>query len=244
MCKTFTTVYGSVLPTSQKVTKTRNNIAGVHYCVDHNDKMHGVISLSTDINSNPYCQARRRQNTAVCSVCFSDRLWNDEKGQYRNNNNCYKVNTEILTTRILSANELPYIDPAKWEIFRFEAFADIQNKIQVLNYFHIAKFNPAIRFALWTKNPGFVAQAIKVEEKPDNLEVVFSSTKINTPFQAEIIAKHFPFVSKIFTVYNDSGIQENNITINCGARSCLGCQRCYKKNPDGVIIQNINERVK
>jgi len=39
-----------------------------------------------------------------------------------------------------------------------------------------------------------------------------------------------PMIDKIFTVYTKKYIQENNIIANCGARSCRGCKRCYKKS--------------
>ena len=47
-----------------------------------------------------------------------------------------------------------------------------------------------------------------------------------------------------FSVYDKETIQRENIDINCGARSCLLCQRCYKANPNGERIEHIREMLK
>jgi hypothetical protein len=50
----------------------------------------------------------------------------------------------------------------------------------------------------------------------------------------------FPFVDKVFTVYDPDFIEAENIDINCGARNCFDCGLCYEKN--GVAV--INEKLK
>jgi hypothetical protein len=44
----------------------------------------------------------------------------------------------------------------------------------------------------------------------------------------------------VFTVYDKKHIEENQISINCGARNCFSCGLCYEKN--GISI--INEELK
>lgn len=221
------------------LTLRRNNFGGVHYTTSHTAKMAGVASLSTDINSNKLCQARRAVGSAVCASCFSAALWDDRRGQYRRVNAAFKRNTEILCNRLLSDSEIPVIDPERWPLFRFEAFADLQSVTQVLNYFKIARRNPGVRFALWTKNPGFVSRALRFVPKPENLQIVFSSLRLNheTPI-------NYPFVDKVFTVYDDKTIEADHVSINCGARSCMGCRRCYMPNPVGVGLVSVRERLK
>lgn len=221
-------------------TKSNGNFAGIHYTTEHTAKMAGVVSLSTDINSNAICQGRRKIAGSICSLCFSADMWDDENGQYRKVNGAFKTNTEILCSRLLTDNEIPRIDPAKWPLFRFEAFADLQSVTQVLNYFKIARKNPGVKFALWTKNPGFIAKAVALVSVPANLQIILSSMALNTPARGE----RFPFVNKVFTVYDDDTITREQIDINCGARSCMGCQRCYKPNPAGVAVMQVRERVK
>ena len=222
------------------LTKTRCNIAGVHYTTNHTAKMAGVVSLSTDINSNPICQGRRKIAGSICSKCFSNRLWDDNTGQYRRVNQAFKNNTSILCGRLLNADEIPVIDPARFPLFRFEAFADLQNVTQVLNYFKIARKNPGVRFALWTKNPGFISRAVRIAPVPVNLQIVLSSMRVNAPAAASA----FPFVNKVFTVFDDDAIKRDGVDINCGARSCLGCQLCYRPNPAGVDLVQVRERLK
>ena len=222
------------------ITKTRNNFAGIHYTTTHTAKMNGVVSLSTDINTNPICNGRRKLEGSICSLCFSARMWDNETGQYRRNNQAFRRNTEILCGRLLNDSEIPVIDPKRFPLFRFEAFADLQSVTQVLNYFKIARKNPGVKFALWTKNPGFVARAVVVSPVPDNLQIVLSSMGINKPTRGD----RFPFVSKVFTVYDNETAHRENIAINCGARSCMGCQLCYKPNPDGVSVVQVRELVK
>lgn len=224
----------------QDLTKTRNTFAGVHYTTQHTAKMAGVLSLSTDINTNAICQGRRKIAGSVCSVCFSARMWNNETGRYRNVNAAFVRNTEILCGRLLKDEEIPVIDPAVWPVFRFEAYADLQNVTQVLNYFKIARKNPGVKFALFTKNPGFISRAVVVAQVPANLQIVLSSMGLNKPANGE----RFPFVSKVFTVYDNATIDRDGVQINCGARSCKGCQLCYKPNPDGVRVMQVRERVK
>ena len=47
-------------------------------------------------------------------------------------------------------------------------------------------------------------------------------------------------VDHLFTVYDKDFIKNNNIEINCGAKSCLGCKKCYIDNN----IFYINEQLK
>ena len=63
---------------------------------------------------------------------------------------------------------------------------------------------------------------------------------LNKPSNGE----RFAFVDKVFTVYDDATIDRDGVQINCGARSCMGCQLCYKPNPDGVKVMQVRERVK
>ena len=221
-------------------SKSNGNFAGIHYTTEHTAKMYGLVSLSTDINSNPICTGRRKIAGSICSVCFSADMWDDNTGQYRKGNKAFKTNTQILCGRLLTDNEIPVINPEKWPLFRFEAFADLQNITQVLNYFKIARKNPRTKFALWTKNPGFIARAVELVPVPKNLQIILSSMGINKPARGE----RFPFVDKVFTVYDDDTIKRDGVEINCGARSCMGCKLCYKPNPAGVALVQVRERVK
>lgn len=142
-------------------------------------------------------------------------------------------NTEILTTSIIDTEKLPFINAHS---FRLEAFGDLNNATQVINYFNICKKNPFTMFALWTKNPFVIMNAIrKGYKKPENLIVIYSSPFIDTKATLESVQKNFPCVDKVFTVYSSEDVASaNNAKINCGTRHCIECLQCYRKN-------NVNE---
>lgn len=210
----------------------RAELGGLHYCTNHTGKMNGLHSLSTSVAVNPYCIKRQANGDSICAHCFSASMMK----QYKALNEATTRNAEILTASVLSADVLPLI-PSRY--FRFESFGDLINTNQVINYFNIAKKNPDTLCALWTKNPHIIAKAIQMgHEKPANLQIVLSSPLVNKPIKAT----KYAFVDKIFTVYDKEAAQAVNI--NCGARSCLACGRCYRPNPEGVAIQYVNELLK
>lgn len=218
-----------------KIVTTQSNredLGGLHYCTNHTGKMNGLHSLSTSVNANPYCINRQKKGNSICAHCFAASMMK----QYKALNEATTRNAEILTASILSFDVLPLI-PVRY--FRFESFGDLINTNQVINYFNIAKKNPDTLCALWTKNPHIVAKAIEMgHSKPTNLQIVLSSPLVNKPIKAT----KYAFIDKIFTVYDKQAAKAVNI--NCGARSCLACGRCYRPNPNGEQIQYINEILK
>ena len=222
------------------LSKSNCTIAGIHYTTNHTAKMKGVVSLSTDINSNPICQGRAKVEGSICAKCYASRMFDDNKGTYRKANKAFKQNTEILCNRLLNDDEIPTIDPNKFPLFRGQSFSDYSTEIEVLNTFKIAEKNPSVSFAMFTKNPGFFRKALKVAPKPKNVQIVLSSMRLNVPANGEI----FGFVDKVFTVYDPETIETKGVQINCGAKSCFSCRRCYKPNPDGVKVQFISEKLK
>ena len=220
---------------AEKVVTTfspKSDLGGLHYTVNHTGKMAGLQSLSTSVVLNPHCVRRMQKNDSICAKCFAAAMMN----RYKDLDRCLQDNTPILTASVLPVSVLPLI-PSRY--FRFEAYGDIINTNQVINYFNIAKKNPDTLCALWTKNPHIVARAIVLGyEKPANLQIVLSSPLVNKPLKAV----KYAFIDKIFTVYDKEGAKAVNI--NCGARSCLACGRCYRPNPEGVALQYINELLK
>lgn len=220
-----------IITTSSK----REQLGGLHYTTAHTGKMQGLQSLSTSVTVNPFCLKRVNNGASICSKCFAAAMMK----RYKTLDAALVSNAKILTSQVLPFSVLPLI-PVKY--FRFEAFGDIINAAQVVNYFNIAKKNPETLCALWTKNPQIIAQAIELgHAKPSNLQIVLSSPIINQPLRA-VTSSKYSFIDKIFTVYDKQ--HAANVEINCGARSCLGCGRCYRPNPEGVKIQFVNELLK
>lgn len=210
----------------------KQDLGGLHYCVNHTGKMSGLQSLSTSVTTNPHCIARRAKGDSICAKCFAAAMM----ARYKNLDLCTIENGRILSAGLIPESQLPII-PVRY--FRFESTGDLSSMIQAANYIRIAAKNPDTLCALWTKNPQYIQQAINAGFViPANLQIVLSSPIINKPIKST----RFEFVNKIFTVYDKKAAKDVNI--NCGARSCLACGRCYRPNPDGAKLQYINEVLK
>lgn len=201
---------------------------GIKFNKNMSGKMEGITCLSTSNLCNKFCAARKNNPGSICSKCFADGTCKRYAALDKN----MAVNTDILTSRLFEIDEFPMINAM---IFRLESFGDLNNALQCMNYFRLCKRNPGVRFALWTKNPNFVQQAIDAgESKPENLVILLSSHIIGKRADAS----RWPFIDKTFTVYDKSQLDDQYI--NCGSRSCLTCQRCYHKHTE----TDVRERLK
>lgn len=220
----------------KKLLTTRSSrklLGGLHYTVNHNGKMQGMESLSTSCTVNELCKKRHTEGNSICAHCFSFRM----SSLWKTLNGPLIENTRILTSSILDKSVLPTISVRQ---FRFESFGDLNNWIQVANYFNLCRVNPEVRFALWTKNPWFIEEAIKNGyKKPRNLQIVLSSALINVE-----TSPRYDFVDKVFTVFDKEYIKQNDVDINCGARSCVKCGLCYRRNPRGMKTVFVREKLK
>lgn len=204
-------------------------ISGLHFTTKHTGKMAGMASISTAVTTNERCAKNAKIPGSICEKCFAAK----QMKVYPSMEKPMVNNQRILTSEILPKEKIPIINNI---YFRFESFGDLNNHIQVINYFRICYKNPKVKFALWTKNPDFIESAINAGyEKPHNLNIVLSSLFINKERK-----NPFDFVDKVFTVYDPQYIKQNEIEINCGARNCFGCGLCYEKN--GITV--INEKLK
>lgn len=202
---------------------------GLHFTTKHSGKMSGMVSISTSVTTNERCKKNASIKGSICEKCFASK----QMRVFPTMEKPMVENQRILTSSVLPMELLPTINNL---YFRFEAFGDLNNDIQVINYFNLCYKNPKTKFALWTKNPDFIQSAIvKGYDKPENLNIVLSSLFINKERKTQ-----YPFVDKIFTVYDPTYIEENNVSINCGSRNCFDCGLCYEKN--NVTI--INEKLK
>ena len=204
-------------------------ISGLHFTTKHTGKMEGMISISTSVTTNERCQKNAAIKGSICEQCFAAK----QMRVFTSMEKPMVENQRILTGSVLDPDKLPALNCL---YFRFESFGDLNNATQVKNYFNLCYKNPRVKFALWTKNPDYIAEAIADGyTKPENLNIVLSSLFINQERR-----KTFDFVDKVFTVYDPNFIEENNVNINCGARNCFSCGLCYEKN--GVEV--INEKLK
>ena len=206
----------------------------LHICFNHTAKMAGMYSLSTACTLNKYCLERAKNKKSICSKCFAANMFKNP--WYKWTLKRCEHNTRVLTTSILDTEVFPLVNAFA---FRLESFGDIQNTTQVVNYFNFCRVNPRTTFALWTKNPFIIANAIRAGyAKPDNLIIIYSSPMIDIPVSLEKLQKTFPFVDKVFTVWsNTDTAAKHNVKINCGARACMKCLKCYTKGGANEIAE-------
>lgn len=201
-------------------------------CDNHTGKMQDLKSISTSCKDNKQCALNAAIPGSICGNCFSMAMHESYDDNFYNK---LHFNTLLYSAVVLPFDVLPEIRNVQY--FRLEAFGDLNNDIQVINYFNIVKKNVKnkVKFALWTKNPRFIDQAIKAGyKKPFNINIVFSSLFLNNGGAG--IIKKYPFIDKVFTVYTlDYLLAHPEIKINCGSRDCFSCSRCYKKGGDVIV---------
>ena len=218
---------------------TMQKILKAAACVNHGGKMKNVISISTSPLVNVVCNARAKNPASICAHCFSRRMMKVYPALAAK----LERNYNLLTTVELDDADIPKFAPRSG-FLRFEAFGDLATPLQVKNYFTIARVNGHLNCALWTKNPQIIKKAIEIYgiEKPENLNIIFSVAGLNStaaPMIYEALQENgYEFIDKVFTVYDDANA--GGVNINCGARDCATCGRCYLKN-DTVFI---NEKLK
>lgn len=213
-----------------RAKKDASNVVAV--CTEHTGKMEGMMSISTSCEMNDHCRKRAMIKGSICEKCFARKGFEMRPSMRAK----YEHNTRLLTSRVLGDDELPILNNL---VFRFESFGDLNNSTQVINYFNIARKNPETMFALWTKNPFYISNAIRDgHSKPANIIIIYSSPMIDTDINTERLLKAFPFIDKVFTVYrSEKKAAEHGRVINCGTRKCLVCRRCYRKDTEREISE-------
>lgn len=192
-------------------------------------KMTNIASISTSVVLNPICQGRRLDPDSICAKCFAEATVK----RYTELGMNLAANFMLLTSSVLPEHALPKFKK-NVQIVRIESFGDVANVTQAINYINIIKANPHVVFAWWSKNAKIINEAFAKEGKPKNVVMVESSEKLNV--QKEL-SQNF---DKVFTVYDEAHIVGQKVNINCGARSCDTCRRCYSKRTGAVV----NEKLK
>lgn len=200
----------------------------------HSGKMDLIPSISTSCLCNTYCEGRRKNNCAVCKQCYAARLLKLRKTLREKMERNYKFYTEVE----LRPDEIPLINSS---VFRFESFGELQNTLQVKNYFLIAEKNKHCTFAIWTKNPFIIHQAMKTYniEKPENMVIILSNMLIDNPEpETGYIPGEWTFADKYFSVFTKEYAAEHKININC-EKHCIECMKCYSLDNKEVYINEL-----
>ena len=205
----------------------------------HSGKLEGMPSISTSCLCNKYCIERSKNPNLICYYCYS-MSYCDYRKTLREK---LETNYRFYTNYEIPKKAVPLLNCL---YFRFESFGDLNNVLQVKNYFTIARVNKNVKFALWTKNPWIISKAIAAGINiPKNVKIIYSIPMINTIITKELYRKikiKYPFVNAIFTVHEKQFVIENNIDINCGGKSCNACgKKCYEKTSRITLINELKK---
>ena len=192
----------------------------IHVSDAMSGKMSGIPSISTSCLCNPICLARMKNGNSICAHCFAVGTIR----QYSSLGKALKSNYELLNDSVLDLDLLPRFKSTV-EIVRIESFGDVASVTQAINYANIAKVNPHVTFAWWSKNMNIIEKAFDIVGKPSNVIMVESAPIMDTE-----IKPSSKIVDKTFTVYTT-----DSPDINCGKRSCMGCRRCYRKDTEKSV---------
>lgn len=257
MIKEDYTILYNPMPESWKeilpvITVNELSECGLSATTKHTGKMTGMFSFSTTCKCNDSCQykilaaykklgididnikdARKAiknyikknplsTDVCICGFCFSD----SQQDTFPNMTGKLEKNFQILNNGIIHDDWIPILNNL---YFRGESFGDFNSVNSVVNFYKLAAKNPMVNVTAWTKNLIWFYKAKKAGyKKPSNFKLIYSSSFINNP--APIPENCKDIVDKRFTVYTKEYSELYNIKINCGARACLACLKCYTEN--------------
>ena len=199
----------------------------LHITIHTDGKLKHIVSINTSTLCNEFCNAmgkrelarRDREKKSVCELCYAEK---NEKLR-KQLEGCLKNNTDILTKKLLSEEEIPFLNNS---YVRFHSFGEFVNDIHVQNFLNIAKHNPQTTFCLMTKRYDLIMKYPKLK----NIIYIASSPIINVKIQNQEVLDYF---DKIFTVYSDQNSACGKI--NCAGLSCITCKKCYTRRGSKYI---------
>ena len=190
-------------------------------------KLQGLRAVSTNTTTNPYCIKQNASGGAdnICTKCYSHKML----GTYRKNMApALQRNSDLLSTRVLSPNEIPFLPDA---FLRINAHGELINATHLQNIVAIAKHNAHCNVVLWTKRNDIVAKYFADNEKPANLLLIYSNSKID-----HIMPKPPKHFNKTFNnVMGDNELERQN----CTGQKCMDCMLCYTKNDVTTIVERV-----
>ena len=224
--------------------------------IGHVSKLRGKLdkfeAIGNNTKKNKFCydryiEAKKKNELAgkivdICGVCYSHESMNG----YMKNLPLSLDKNEILAEKLLSDLEVKQFFFLQ-SFFRFNHHGELLTELvddngvtiktfpkynMIENYCRIAEYNPHCTFALWTKRTDIIKRYFDKREKPKNLIIVFSNTKVDKVISK--IPKHF---DKVFNNVNGDNFKEIQ---NCTGQKCKDCLRCYKHSnrlDDNIIVE-------
>ena len=199
-------------------------------------KMDRIRSISTNTLTNDFCKKMHKSVSRIyeiiCNHCYSYESL--EVARFPNQVKALQRNSDILSTRELTEQEIYQNYMFNDVIFRLQSHGDLINELHLKNLMAIVKANKWTTFALWTKRRNIIEDYFDKYEKPDNLILVYSNPLINRVQDASI--KRPIYFDKIFNNVSKDYLKEKQ---NCTGQKCFDCRRCYIKSNDNTIIEAV-----
>ncbi len=192
-------------------------------------KLDGFKAISTNTATNPYCIKQNASGNSdnICTKCYSHIML---KSYRKNMMPALQRNSDLLADRILSDDELPTILDA---FFRYNAHGELINQTHLANLVAIANHNPHCNFALWSKRIDIVRKYFAKHEKPENLILIFSNSKISN-----VLAKPPAPFDKTFNNVLEHEFADQQ---NCTGQQCKSCLLCYQHNGVSTIVEKVKK---
>jgi len=221
-------------------------------------KLEKIDNISTNTLTNEYCIKQNKKDNIICKVCYSFKGLNFRKSMQP----LLENNSKLLSTNIIDINFLPTI----YNIyFRFNSHGELINEIHLINLINIVNKNKHCNFALWSKRFDLIKKYFDKNNKPDNLILIYSNSKLDKPLNKppkyfdktfnNVIKLSFNDYFKKYTMFIDKkdinkefkinikkqyDIYKNdfnkNNNVNCYEK-CIDCLKCYTKNNITTIIE-------
>jgi hypothetical protein len=189
-------------------------------------KLKDIQAINTNPLTNDFCRKMHDSgnNKIICTECYSCAML---KAYRKNCVPAFENNSDVLSNISLTEKDIPKI---KTSIVRIHAHGELINQTHLQNILMIVKHYPEKTFSLYTKRLDIINEYCVNNTLPSNLIMVYSNPLIDNPITT--VPAHF---NKVFNVCRTSNVDK----INCGARSCDGCRRCYDLNKDNIIYEMI-----
>lgn len=144
-------------------------------------KLAGIRSINTNPLTNEFCRAASLcppdllpdKKKLICRQCYSIKML---KTFRKNCVPAFQRNSNLLRRAFLELRQFP--PPFKpGEHVRFNSHGELINAHHLSNLYDICKFNPEVKFSLFTKR----AELIRAHITPDNLTLIYSNPIIDSP---------------------------------------------------------------
>lgn len=169
----------------------------------------------------PFCQTR---NTGVCARCYSKKL----SGYRPNLAEKQMNNTQLLSSIIFE----PCLMTTNNGVIRWNSFGELSDPVMYQNICRMAEMNPHLLHVLWTKRNGI----IKSRDKPKNLKLVWSATKLDV--QKPFVPAGYDVAFYVYT--DESKIPSSDWwdkQIHKCTMNCSKCFHCYSTYRGGIVAE-------